>query len=491
MRPESIFIVITVLGAVVAALSHGLQLFDRLHRWRASKRATSTNIFPVEESARKSSALVFAVAALVVLSAGGIALLLRERPVAGPGASAGMLVPPKGPSVAVLPFKFLGDSAEGRVIAEGLTHNVTTALSTVSGLFVVAQHSMTTYREQDPELSRVGREQGVRNILSGAVQRSNDKLRITANLNEASTGQEIWSDRFDRRTEDLFDMEDDIALSVATALQIRLTDGEQARFRRKGTRNFESWRLATLAFEAFERYDPASNAEARRLSEEATRLDPGYPWAWTTLASARLIAARFGYAEDPLVMLEQAKLAAQHAIELDPLLAAPYSTMSVYHLMHREFDLAEDMGRRAIALEPSSAEIHALLAQTLFFRGRWKDAISQSREAVRLSPIHPSWYLIWQAWGNVYLGDVVAGLAAARRMLEIAESPLQRAVAFDSIAFALVESGDVARAQEAATAARNAVPSHDLAFHRRSMHFEDPANFERFATAMKQAGLPD
>src|SRR5262249_2933459 len=203
--------------------------------------------------------------------------------------------PREGQSVAVLPFRLLGTDENGTILADGLTESITSALSTVPGLLVVARHSVMAYQAATPEVRQVGREQGVRHVVSGTVQRTDDRIRITVQMSEASTGRRVWSENYDRRLQDVFDVQDDIALRVATALQARLTEGDQARIRQSGTRNLESWRLATQGYEAFLRYDPASNAEARRLLEEAVRVDPTYPWAWSSLASARFIAARFGY----------------------------------------------------------------------------------------------------------------------------------------------------------------------------------------------------
>jgi adenylate cyclase len=488
MRAESIAIIITVLGAIIATLSHGLQLVDRVRQWRSGRntRTAASGDF------KALPAVIFAAGIVMFATAGGVAYWLHQQASVGSSESTTQnLAPPNGPSVAVMPFRALGSTEDANVIADGLTQNITTALSALPNLLVIARNSVLPYRGQEPELSKVGREQGVRNVLSGSVQRDSNKLRVTVNLNEAATGRQLWSDRYDRRIEDLFDVEDDIALSVATALQTRLTDGEQAQFRRRGTRNLEAWRLTTLGFDAFLRYDAASNAEARRLSEEALRLDPNYPWAWSTLASARLIAARFGYADDPAAMLAQAKQAADRAIALDPRLAQPHGVLGVYHLMRGEFDAAEAMGRRALGLEPSNAETHALLAQTLFFRGHWQDAVELSRKAVRLSPVHPSWYLIWHAWGSVYAGEAPEALTVAKRMVEIAESPAQRAVASDSVAFALVEMGRLDEAKASISSGLDAAPGHNIAFHRRTMHFEDPANFRRFEAAMQKAGLPE
>jgi Flp pilus assembly protein TadD len=203
-----------------------------------------------------------------------------------------------------------------------------------------------------------------------------------------------------------------------------------------------------------------------------------------------MIAARFGYAEDPEAILAEAEAAARRSIELDPLLASPHAGLGAYYMQRREFEMAEAFQRRALALEPSNTEVHALLAQTMLFRGRWEEAVRLSRQAVRLSPRHPSWYLIWQALGSVYLGDTAAGLKSAQRMLEIAESPVQRAVALHCIAFAHVESGRFSEAR-AAAAAHEEMPSHGIAFHRRTLFFEDPVHLERFAAALQRAGLSE
>src|SRR5262249_21266936 len=160
-----------------------------------------------------------------------------------------------------------------------------------------------------------------------------DRMRVTVLMTEASSGRQIWSERYDRRVADVFEVQDDIALRVATALQSQLTEGDQARLRQKGAHNLESWRLATQGFEAFLRYDAASSAEAGRLLEEAVRIDPEYPWAWSSLGSARAIAARFGYAEDPRAMMVAAEAASRRALALDPEMPTPHTVLGTLHMV--------------------------------------------------------------------------------------------------------------------------------------------------------------
>jgi tetratricopeptide (TPR) repeat protein len=318
-----------------------------------------------------------------------------------------------------------------------------------------------------------------------------NQVRVTVQLSEAESGRQLWSERYDRSPSDVLNVHDEIALRVASALQIKLTEGEQARVRSSGTRNLEAWRLATQGYEAFLHYDPPSNAESRRLLEEAVRVDPNYPWAWSALGAARLIAARFGFVENRAEMLASADNALARALSLDPNLPNALGTLGSLHLIRSEYEKAESAGRRAIELAPSNSEMHAVLAQTLLLRGKFAEAVEQSQLAVRLSPRHPSWYLIWQAWGNVFLGKPLLGLEAGQRMLAIAESPMQKAIAEDSIAFALVEAGRISEAHAAVAEGRASSPDHGLTFHRRTLNFEHPEHFKRFVARLEEAGLPE
>lgn len=160
-------------------------------------------------------------------------------------------------------------------------------------------------------------------------------------------------------------------------------------------------------------------------------------------------------------------------------------------LTRREFDAAEAAGRRALAFEPSSSEIHALLAQMVVFRGKWDEAIALGKQAIRLSPRHPSWYLIWPVLGHVYLGEPALAIPIAQRMVETAESPPQRSSALEFLAFALAEAGRPDEAKAAVAQSIAGVRNRSLAFHRRTLNFEDERHLDRFATALRGAGLPE
>ena len=499
MSIERLVFVVSLIGGILAAISHALTLVDRVRHRRGMSGQTANDIVgaapPIEVGRRVSlfrrnwlfrwglGAILLSIAAasgLWSFRSGLVGRVGDERSAVSSGAS-----------VAVLPFRAVGGDSEGSVFADGLTENVTSALTAVPGLLVIARHSVMSYKDRQPGLEQVGREQGVRHVVTGTVQWQAQRVRVTVQMSEVATGRQRWSERYDRTPADILAVHDDIAVRIASALQVQLTEGDQARVRGSGTRNLEAWRLATLGFEAFLRYDAPSNAEARRLLEEAVKTDPHYPWAWSALGSARLIAARFGFADSPEATLASAEDALRRAIALDPQLAIAYGSLGSLHLVRHRFAEAEADGRRALELAPGSSELHALMAQTLLFRGKFAEAIAQSQQAVRLSPRHPSWYLIWEAWGQVYAGQPQAGLEAAQRMFEIAESPNQRAVALDSIAFALAESGSVDAAHAAVLEARKNVPDHGVGFHRRTMHFEDPKYFDRFAARLTDAGLSE
>jgi TolB-like protein len=182
----------------------------------------------------------------------------------------------------VLPFDNFSGHEEQDYLVDGLTESIIGALSKIPEMFVIARNSTYTYKGKPVKVQQVAQDLGVRYVLEGTVQKSGERLRVTAQLIDALSGHHIWSEKYDREMKDLFTIQDDIALKIAVAMQVELTQGAQARVRHS-TNNLEAWSLAVKAHDYFETYRKDDNAKARELFKKAVELDPNYAYAWSYL----------------------------------------------------------------------------------------------------------------------------------------------------------------------------------------------------------------
>jgi adenylate cyclase len=187
---------------------------------------------------------------------------------------------PDKPSIAVLPFDNLSGDPKQEYFSDGITDQIITSLSVIPRLFVIARNSTFTYKGKAVKVQKVAEELGVRYVLEGSVQRSEDRMRILVQLIDAVTGRHLWSERYDRDLKDVFELQDEIAMKIMTALQVKLTEGEYASGIAGGTSNLKALELFWRAEELFFRWAEDDNAEARRWAEKAIELDPNFSGAW-------------------------------------------------------------------------------------------------------------------------------------------------------------------------------------------------------------------
>ena len=188
------------------------------------------------------------------------------------------------PSIAVLPFVNMSGDPGQEAFADGVTENITTTLSKIPQIFVIARNSAIEYKGKPIDVKKVAGNLGVRHVLEGSIQKWGERIRITAQLIDATSGHHIWSEKYDREMRDLFALLDDVTRHIAVALQIKLTEGEQARVCHKDTENLEAWALASQSWDVLARLTREDNAKARELAEQAVKLDPQYGFAWSLLA---------------------------------------------------------------------------------------------------------------------------------------------------------------------------------------------------------------
>jgi len=318
---------------------------------------------------------------------------------------------PQKPSIAVLPFTNFSNDPDQDYLADGTSENIITALSKIPELFVVARNSTFTYKGKAVKIQQVGKELAVKYVLEGSIQSSGNRVRIHAQLIDATDGHHIWAERYDRVLEDIFDLQDEITIKIITALQVKLTADEQARFRIKSTNNLEAWGNLIEAVKYLHRATTEDVANARELCEQALQKDPNYMGALNALTWVYLREARIGFGKLRERALNKAIELNQRAFKLDNTDPSCYAAKSQISLLKKRFDEALEFGEKSILLGPNYADIHAFYAQVKFAVGMWEDSIALIRKAMRLHPFYPFWYLYFLGVSYARVGRLDEAIA--------------------------------------------------------------------------------
>ena len=327
---------------------------------------------------------------------------------------------PEKPSIAVLPFaNIIGDPKED-YLSDGITEQIITALSKTPKMLVIARNSVFTYKGKPVMVQQVSEELGVRYVLEGSVQKSGDRLRITAQLIDAKTGNHIWSDRYDRELKDLFALQDEITVRVIEGLRVKLTQGEQGRIYSRGTDNLEAYLKVLKGFDLMVRFrSKEETALGRQMYEEAIALDPGYSNAYALLAWTHLLDMNFGWTKTPKKSLKLGLENAQKAVALDDSNPTAHTALENIYRMMGMPDKALAAGKQAIALAPNGADTNALHSYTLLALGRNEEALATINKAIHLNPIPPNWYLLAQGLAYQNTGQYEEAITAYKKALLI------------------------------------------------------------------------
>jgi adenylate cyclase len=300
---------------------------------------------------------------------------------------------PDKPSIAVLPFVNMSKDPEQEYFSDGITEEIITALSKTPKLFVIARNSTFTYKGKAVKVQQVGRELGVKYVLEGSVRKAEDKVRITAQLVDAQTGHHLWAERYDRELKDIFALQDEITMNVIKALELRLTEGEQALIYGGGTNNLDAYLKFLQAFEYSRRMNPDDNQKAKRIFKEAIGLDPNYAVAYRLLGAAHMMDVWLGTTRSPRESLRKSAELARNALALDESLGTAYAMLGHIYILMRDYDKGIEAGQEAVELEPNGADSHAFLGMGLQLADRPEEAIKILKKAIRLNPMPQAWYL--------------------------------------------------------------------------------------------------
>ena len=348
--------------------------------------------------------MALAVIGLLLLLGGGVVgwwLFLHPAwpTVGAPAQQAAALALPAKPSIAVLPFVNMSADPGQEYFSDGMTEDLITELSALSGLFVIARNSVFTYKGKAVKPEQVRRELGVRYVLEGSIRKANDRVRITVQLVDTTTGYHLWATRYDRVVQDIFAVQEEIARRITRALAVRLTPEEAEYMGRPYTDNVEAWQYFVQGADFYRRYTKAENAQARALFAQAIRLDDQFARAYALLAATHRQDWTLAWSPNRAASEKAAEDAAQRAVDLaglepEPKPSLPYALQQLvyvrlYQSRHQE---AQEAAEEAVRRNPNYADGIAVLAQVLIYRGQTRYALDRMEIAKRLDPKYPAYY---------------------------------------------------------------------------------------------------
>ena len=323
---------------------------------------------------------------------------------------------PEKPSVAVLPFVNMSRDSDQEYFSDGITEDLITDLSKISGLFVIARNSVFIYKGKAVKVQEVSRDLGVRYVLEGSVRKSGERVRITAQLIDATTGGHLWAERYNRDLKDIFAVQDEVTQQIISALKVKVEKVEQERALRKETANLNAFDYNLRGWWYYHRFTRDTNDKAREMFEKAIELDPEFAIAYAGLGFTYYEEWANQWSQDSQT-LEQAFELAIRATALNDSSPEAHRILGDVYLYKRQYGQAIAERKKAVALDPNNADGLAGFGEVMVYNGQIKDGIALIKKAIRLNPHHHIWYL----W--------VLGLASALAgRYDEAEEILERAV---------------------------------------------------------------
>ena len=387
-------------------------------------------------------------------------------------------------TVAVARFEDMTTGAEHRHLAAGLAEDLITALSRIDGL-----HAMPVGGEDSSQLAPQARELGAAYLARGMVRTAGDRLRITAQLFDCTNDETVWADRFDGSTEtDVFDFLDQVTDRIAAALQVHLSDGEQAVLWRREAADEKAYDLFLAGRASYADYSRRSNLRARTLYSEALERSPEFVSAIAGLARTYIEAAAYGWSDDRERSLAEARRLLEEAFALAPDHALVHSETAHLLMIEGRFEDARYSAQRAARLAPDLGDTFHVLAFQQLCVGEFHDALRNAREAVRRSPTAPEHYLTAMAEAHIGLRQFAEALPVVRRILERRPDWLSAQVLQ---VIALMGAGRETEAREAAAKLIADRPRFTVARWRRMIFFPDRDDIPGLCSMLAAAGVPE
>src|SRR5580693_7464275 len=295
---------------------------------------------------------------------------------------------PERPAIAVLPFTNMTDDPAQDYFSDGISEDIITALSKLRWFFVIARNSSFIYKGKAVHLKQIADELGVGYVVEGSVRKVGERVRITAQLNDVSTGSHIWAERYDRDLADVFAVQDEITEAIVAAIEPQIYAAENFRARRKAPDSMDAWDLVMRALSHYWRVTRQDNVVAQALLEKATTIDPNYGQAFGVLATSHSFSAHMGW-EDMATAAPIAERAAAVAILADSEDPWAHFALGCVYLFARRFDDSLAEFEAALRLNPNFSMAQGYYGLALAYCSRWEEAATAAQRALRLSPRDP------------------------------------------------------------------------------------------------------
>ena len=394
------------------------------------------------------------------------------------------------PGLAVLPFVNMSGDPEQEYFADGVTEDIITALSKVRWFFVTARNSTFAYKGQSTDVRQVARDLGVQYVLEGSVRKSGNRVRVTSQLIDATTGSHIWAEHYDRELEDIFAVQDEMTETIVAAIEPELGETERERARRKPPESLEAWDLCLRGTWHTYRFTKGDNAEAQQLFERAIELDPNFAAAHSGLAYGAFVEVMQGYSDSSADAIDRAIRAGKRAVTIDDKDPVAHWALGRAYTIKGEHDASIAELETALSLNASYAHAHTALGMVLAFAGRPEEAIRETNLAIRLSPRDP---LLWVMMFNCAVAHLLMEEyeEAAAWATKAGQQPNAAIWAQAILAASLAHLDRDEEARAALEEARRTKPDFSLAFVNEVLHFKRRADGKRFLDGLRKAGLTE
>ncbi len=403
---------------------------------------------------------------------------------------------PDKPSLVVLPFQNMSGDPDQEYLADGMVEDITTALSRIRSLFVIASNSAYTYKGRAVDVRQVGRELGVRYVLEGSVRKAGSRVRITGQLVDTATGAHLWADRFDGRLEDVFELQDQVTASVVAAIEPNLRTAEIQRAQRKPTENLRAYDLMLRAFPHFYNITRESIEEAKRLLRRAVEIDPAYAPGLAHLALCQWATVSPGWMDRSNPDVAEMIHLARSAVALDS------NDPEVLHIAAQivaspggDLNGGVALINKAIGLNPSNADVLRTAGQLYAYAGDTKSAFAYLERSIRLSPLsRGSWVYFSYALAHFVAGEFEAATEWTAKALQ------ERPNYGPALRYRAASLGLLGRVEEGRHVVRRLlelVPDYTIARARRHFEFDmnnifgTPGVADSFYEGLRRSGVPE
>ena len=443
---------------------------------------------PVTKTTKLKRPTLVVIATLLIASVALLLMFYPRAPDIEPASVEKMAYPlPDEPSIAVLPFDNMSGDPDQEYFSDGITEHIITWLSKVPYILVIARNSTFAYKNKHVKVQQIAEELGVRYILEGSVQRSDNRVRITAQLVDAIKGHHLWAENYDRKLDDVFSLQDEIAMKIMAEMQVELTVDELGRLSAIKTKNIKAYEKYLIGYEIHQRRTEADTLQARKLSQEAISLDPEYGAPYILLAKTYLDDVWYYKSKNAKESLDTAEQLALKAIELSGQDAVAHQILGSVYYLRRQYDKAIVECKKAIDLSPNSAEANFYYGHALRWAGRFDEAILAFNKAIRLNPIKPLRYMNNLAWAYAYSGQHEKAIALWTEAID--RNP-DYFFAHLGLALTYQLSGKEDKAQKAASEVLRLKPNLTISKIKKGPATKN-IDRERMHDALRKAGIPD